>query len=105
MAQKIDGMVRLFDGDATLGEILSMDIPAQRAMIQARLENLRKSQEAYSQGKIDAYSRRYANVMGLGGSTIDNSNLPESDPSSLENIPQNNTTDKSKSLNVKHRMQ
>ena len=102
LAQKIDGMVRLFDGDATLGEILSMDIPSQRAMIQARFENLRKSQEAYAQGKIDAYSRRYANVMGLGGASI-NSNyaLPESNPSSQnQNVPQN-TIDRSKSLNIK----
>ena len=103
LAQKIDGMVRLFDGDATLGEILSMDIPSQRAMIQARFENLRKSQEAYAQGKIDAYSRRYANVMGLGGAAVNNNYaLPESNPSSQnQNIPQ--TIDRSKSLNVKDR--
>ena len=103
MAQKIDGMVRLFDGDASLGEILSMDIPSQRAMIQARFENLRKSQEAYAQGKIDAYSRRYANTMGLGGASLnENYALPESNSSSQnENIP--NTVDRSKSLNAKHR--
>lgn len=67
LAQKIDGMVRLFDGDISLSEILSMDIPSQRAMVQARLEQLRKSQEAYNEGKIDAYSRRYASTMGITG--------------------------------------
>ena len=68
LAQKIDGMVRLFDGDISLSEVLSMDIPSQRAMVQARLEQLRKSQEAYNEGKIDAYSRRYASTMGITGS-------------------------------------
>lgn len=95
-------MVRLFDGDLTLSEILSMDIPAQRAMIQARLENLRKSQEAYSQGKIDAYSRRYANTMGLGG-PIQTPSLPSSSQTE-DQIPQQNTIDRSKSLNIHDRM-
>lgn len=101
LAQKIDGMVRLFDGDVTLSEILAMDIPSQRAMVQARLENLRRSQEAYKQGKIDAYSRRYANTFALSDSQLEALEQPSA--SQNEKIPDKPTIDRSKSLNFKDR--
>jgi hypothetical protein len=41
-----------------------MDLPGQRALIQSRIDNLKESQENLEKGKIDSYSRRYANVMG-----------------------------------------
>lgn len=97
LAQKIDGMVRLFDGDVTLSELLSMDIPSQRALVQARLENLRRSQEAYKQGKIDSYSRRYANSFGLTDSQM---NALTQSSSSQNMVPEKPTH---KSLNFKDR--
>jgi len=92
-------MVRLFDGDLTLGEILSMDIPSQKVMVQARLENLRRSQENYSKGQIDAYSRRYANTMAFGAP----SSIYKDSESSPEEEQGNNTIDRSKSLNFHDR--
>ena len=78
--QKIDALLRFFDGDVTINELLSMDIPSQRALFQARLENLKKSQEAFANGKIDAYSRRYASTMSseIEGTTTAHSE--ESEP-------------------------
>lgn len=101
LAQKIDGIVRLFDGDLSLSEVLSMDIPSQRAMVQARLEQLRKSQEAYNEGKIDAYSRRYASTMGITGAGGGNS-LPSPDYSDADTSPQQNQQEK-QSLNARAR--
>lgn len=100
LAQKIDGMVRLFDGDISLSEVLSMDIPSQRAMVQARLEQLRKSQEAYNEGKIDAYSRRYASTMGITGAG--GTSLPLPDYSGADTSPQQNQQEK-QSLNARAR--
>lgn len=80
--KKIDNILRLFDGDLSLSEIISMDYPSQRAMVFARIENLKKSQEAFEQGKIDSYSRRYASSMGglssIGSSTSISSTSPQS---------------------------
>lgn len=59
-------ILRLFDGDISLSELVSLDMPSQRALVQARLNNLKKSQEAFENGRIDAYSRRYASTMGGG---------------------------------------
>lgn len=63
---KIDGLVRLFDGDLTFDELMRMDMGSQKLMLRARLEQLKRSQEAFSRGVIDSYSRRYA-AMGFGG--------------------------------------
>jgi hypothetical protein len=41
-----------------------MDLPSQRSLIQARIDNLKESQENYENGKLDSYSRRYASIMG-----------------------------------------
>ena len=100
LAQKIDGMVRLFDGDISLSEVLSMDIPSQRAMVQARLEQLRKSQDAYNEGKIDAYSRRYASTMGI--TSAGGASLPSPDYSSTDTSPQQNQQE-TRSLNARAR--
>lgn len=89
-------MVRLFDGDISFTEIMSMDIPASRAMIQARLENLRRSQEQYSQGILDAYSRRYASTMFSGPSRTLSS--PEDQPSNQNQ--QHDEIDRSHSRNI-----
>lgn len=96
-------MIRLFDGDYTPSEILSMDIPSQRVMVKARLEALKRSQENYANGILDAYSRRYANVM-TGQS---NSSTYFSAPTSSQNQVEDNseqddhpTIDRSRSLNI-----
>lgn len=73
--EKMDMLLRLFDGDVGLSELVSLDLPSQRALVQARIENLKKSQKAYEEGRIDAYSRRYAASMGMGGpSTMNGDN-------------------------------
>jgi hypothetical protein len=62
--KKIDATLRLFDGDITLTELVHMDLPSQRALIQSRIDNLKESQENFENGKLDSYSRRYASIMG-----------------------------------------
>jgi hypothetical protein len=62
--KRLDAILRLFDGDVSLTELVHMDLPSQRALIQSRIDNLKESHENYENGKIDSYSRRYANVMG-----------------------------------------
>jgi hypothetical protein len=62
--KRLDATLRLFDGDITLTELVHMDLPSQRALIQSRIDNLKESQENYENGKIDSYSRRYATIMG-----------------------------------------
>jgi hypothetical protein len=57
-------MLRLFDGDVSLTELVNMDLPSSRVLIQARIDNLKESQENYENGKLDSYSRRYASLMG-----------------------------------------
>lgn len=79
--EKMDMMLRLFDGDITLTELISLDIPSQRALVQARLENLKRSQEAYENGKIDMYSRRYASTMSSGPSSSSTSYSSSPSPS------------------------
>lgn len=103
LAMKIDGMIRLFDGDISADQILSMDIPSQRVMIKARLENLKQSQENYKNGIIDAYSRRYASSMGgLGGGSSEYS--IEQDSDSSQNVDsQISGIDRSRSLNFRDR--
>lgn len=88
LAMKIDGMIRLFDGDISADQILSMDIPSQRVMIKARLENLKQSQENYKNGIIDAYSRRYAGGMSgmFGGS-------PEYSTGNIDDVDTSRETD------------
>jgi hypothetical protein len=102
LALKIDGLIRLFDGDFTPTEILSMDIPSQRAMVKARLEALKRSQENYNNGILDAYSRRYAATMGTssGHSAY---MTPSSSSQSIEDHSDdnNNTIDRSSSLNIR----
>lgn len=106
LAMKLDGMIRLFDGDMSPTEILSMDIPSQRVMVKARLENLKKSQENFKNGIIDAYSRRYANNMGgvFGGVSEYNTggdSLPSQDESDSQSSQQG--IDRSHSLNIHDR--
>jgi hypothetical protein len=62
--RRLDATLRLFDGDLLLTEIVHMDLPSQRALIQSRIDNLKESQDNYENGKLDSYSRRYAAVMG-----------------------------------------
>jgi hypothetical protein len=62
--KRLDATLRLFDGDVTLTELVHMDLPSQRALIQSRIDNLKESQENFENGKIDSYSRRYASIMG-----------------------------------------
>lgn len=93
-------MIRLFDGDYSASDILSMDIPSQRVMIAARLRALKESQEKYKNGIIDAYSRRYANTMG---SFDDYSTSSLSSPSHEETIEQDDTNNNNRSLNLRAR--
>jgi hypothetical protein len=62
--KRLDATLRLFDGDISLTELVHMDLPSQRALIQSRIDNLKESQENFENGKLDSYSRRYASVMG-----------------------------------------
>lgn len=99
--EKMDMILRLFDGDISLTELLAFDVPSQRAMVQARLTNLRRSQEAFENGKVDAYSRRYASTMGVGGSSTSIS-YSASSPSSDSNTGQGkDIIDRSNSMNAK----
>jgi len=102
LAMKIDGMIRLFDGDMNAEQILSMDIPSQRVMIKARLENLKQSRENYKNGIIDAYSRRYAGNMGgaLGDGISEYSVGGDNEPSLEETSSQISGIDRSRSLNL-----
>ena len=106
LAMKIDGMIRLFDGDMSLSEILSMDIPSQRVMVKARLENLKQSQENYKNGIIDAYSRKYAGMGGMFGGVSEYSSGGDNLLSHNENDSQdsdNSVIDRSRSLNIHDR--
>lgn len=100
LAMKIDGLIRLFDGDLTASEVLSMDIPSQRAMVKARLENLKRSQENYANGTIDAYSRRYASSMSIGGSDYSSPSLVQTSHEE-QNDSQPDVIDRSNSRNIK----
>lgn len=93
-AQKIDMILRLFDGDISLSELVSLDLPSQRALVQARLDNLKHSQESFEAGKIDSYSRRYASTMSMisGGGTP---SIPET-----SSTPNSSQIDRSKSRNI-----
>lgn len=99
---KIDGMVRLFDGDYTASEILSMDIPSTRSMISARLKALKESQDKYQNGIIDAYSRRYANTMGNFDDMTSSLSLP-SQNESIEQTDDNSNNYNNQSLNLRAR--
>ena len=102
---KMDGMIRLFDGDYTASEVLSMDIPSQRVMIAARLQALKESQEKYKSGIVDAYSRRYANTMGSFDdlSSLSRSLSPPSQEESIEQNDYTNNNDSNRSLNIRAR--
>jgi len=94
-------MIRLFDGDFTPSEILSMDIPSQRVMVKARLEALKRSQENYNRGVLDAYSRRYANVMTGHTNSSTYFSAPEASQNSIEQQDnEKETIDRSRSLNI-----
>ena len=100
--EKMDMILRLFDGDISLTELLAFDVPSQRAMVQARLTNLRRSQEAFENGKGDAYSRRYASTMGVGGGSSTSISYSASSPSSNSNTGQGkDIVDRSHSMNAK----
>ena len=101
--EKMDMILRLFDGHISLTELLAFDVPSQRAMVQARLTNLRRSQEAFENGKVDAYSRRYASTMGVGGGGSSTSiSYSASSPSSNSNTGQGkDIVDRSHSMNAK----
>jgi hypothetical protein len=75
--KRLDATLRLFDGDVTLTELVHMDLPSQRALIQSRIDNLKESQENFENGKIDSYSRRYASIMGGYLNTRPSSNVSE----------------------------
>ena len=100
--EKMDMILRLFDGDISLTELLAFDVPSQRAIVQARLTNLRRSQEAFENGKVDAYSRRYASTMGVGGGSSTSISYSASSPSSDSNTGQGkDIIDRSNSMNAK----
>ena len=101
MAMKLDGMIRLFDGDMSPTEILSMDIPSQRVMVRARMENLKRSQENYKNGILDAYSRRYASSMGgfFGGGDTSASSQDDTDNTTLQDT--HDEIDRSRSSNFR----
>lgn len=100
--EKMDMILRLFDGDISLTELLAFDVPSQRAMVQARLTNLRRSQEAFENGKVDSYSRRYASTMGVGGGSSTSISYSASSPSSDSNTGQGkDIIDRSNSMNAK----
>jgi len=89
-------MVRLFDGDISLTEILHMDLPMTRAWVEARLKRLQESQKNYEKnGIIDSYSRRYMNSMSPFGMHASPSSSPASESSEDEAPPPR------KSLNVR----
>jgi hypothetical protein len=54
--KKLDAILRLFDGDISLTELVHMDLPAQRALVQSRIDNLNESQEKLKNGIVDSYS-------------------------------------------------
>ena len=79
-----------------------MDIPSQRVMIRARLENLKRSQENYKNGIIDAYSRRYASSMGgLFGGGDDASSVSSQDTEQDTTLQQHDEIDRTRSLNFR----
>ena len=103
--EKMDMILRLFDGDISLSELISLDMPSQRALVQARINNLRKSQEAFDNGRIDAYSRRYASTMGgglgLGNSGSTSIQYKPSSPSQNESSGSGQEFDRSRSRNAR----
>jgi hypothetical protein len=82
MVQKLDKLLRFFDGDLTMTELLSLDTPSQRALVQARLENLRKSQQAFEKGRVDMFTRRYTTTLinGPGDNGGNDSPSPDKTP-------------------------
>lgn len=81
-------MVRLFDGDISLTEILHMDLPMTRAWVEARLKRLQESQKNYEKnGIIDSYSRRYMNSMSPFGMHASSSSSPVLESSSEDETP------------------
>jgi hypothetical protein len=62
--RKLDAMLRLFDGDISLTELVHMDLPSQRALVQSRIDNLKESQEKLKNGIVDSYSISRQNVLG-----------------------------------------
>jgi hypothetical protein len=80
--RKIDAILRLFDGDITLTELVKMDFPSQRALVQSRIMNLKESMERYEkEGKVDFYSKGYASILGgISGSSPQDEQTPDNKP-------------------------
>jgi hypothetical protein len=99
---RIDMTLRLFDGDISLTELMNMDIPSQRALVQSRIKKLNESMENLENGRVDAYSRRYAGTMGGGFGGGSSSGISYHAPSSSQTGDnQNDKIDRSKSRNYK----
>lgn len=99
---RIDMTLRLFDGDISLTELMNMDIPSQRALVQSRIKKLNESMENLENGRVDAYSRRYAGTMGGGFGGGSSSGISYHAPSSGQSGDnQNDKIDRSKSRNYK----
>jgi hypothetical protein len=86
--KKLDAILRLFDGDITLSELVRMDMPSQRVIVEARIANLKDSQDRFEKGFVDSYSRRYASVMG-GFSSLSDSPSPKKQPEQSKNFRAN----------------
>lgn len=54
---RLDSLKKLFEGDITYTELVSMDIPYLRSLTQARLANLSRSRELLKQGQVDNFSK------------------------------------------------
>jgi hypothetical protein len=82
--KKIDAMLRLFDGDVSLTELVHMDLPSQRALVQSRIDNLRESQEKLKKGIIDSFSisNRYGGALGSGPASLPAEEAPPKKPES-----------------------
>jgi hypothetical protein len=57
--QKIDSTIRLFEGDYSGSELVHLDIPLLKSLVEARLANMEKSRKILeTQGKVDAFTKR-----------------------------------------------
>jgi hypothetical protein len=82
--KKLDAMLRLFDGDVSLTELVHMDLPSQRAWVHSRIDNLRESQEKYKKGIIDSFSISNRYTSSLGGHSLNQTGTVNTDPPQIE---------------------
>lgn len=58
MAASMDMTIRFFEGDYSATELLTMDLPKLKALIQGRMANLARSRKKLEdEGKADAFAK------------------------------------------------